>query len=106
MNTTEVVMKIRPEKIQALTRFEAMTSGLIFTTARVVIITAKIAFIFIPQSAARIYEFHMFTVITCCKNSNFKDLGLNGIQPSDAPPTYGTTLVRIHPCYAISVQTK
>ena len=46
MNTTEVVMKIRPEKIQALTRFEAMTSGLIFTTARVVIITAKIAFIF------------------------------------------------------------
>ena len=48
MITTEVVMKIRPEKIQALTRFEAMTSGLIFTTARVVIITAKITFIFIP----------------------------------------------------------
>ena len=54
MNTAWAVVKIRPKKkIQACTGFEPMTflSGLIFTTAQVVFITAKIAFIFTSLSA-------------------------------------------------------
>ena len=38
-------------------------SGLILTTARVVFITIKIAFIFTSLSAVHIYDFHIFTVI-------------------------------------------
>ena len=44
-------------------------SGLIFTTAQVVFITAKIAFIFTSLSAVQIYDFHVFTAVqdlTCC----------------------------------------
>ena len=37
-------------------------SGLIFTTAQVVFMTAKIAFIFTSLSAVQIYDFHIFTV--------------------------------------------
>ena len=36
--------------------------GLIFTTAQVVFITAKITFIFTSLSAVHIYDFHIFTV--------------------------------------------
>ena len=61
-------MKIRPEKIQACTGFEPTTglnffSGLIFTTAQVVFIIAKIAFIVTSLSAVQIYDFHIFTVV-------------------------------------------
>ena len=38
-------------------------SGLIFTTAQVVLITAKIYFIFTSSSAVQIYDFHVFTVV-------------------------------------------
>ena len=38
-------------------------SGLILTTARVVFITIKIAFIFTSLSAVHIYDIHIFTVI-------------------------------------------
>ena len=38
-------------------------SGLIFTTAQVVFITAKITFIFTSLSAVQIYNFHIFTVV-------------------------------------------
>ena len=53
MNTTWAVVNIGPEKIQACMGFEPLTiqaliffSGPIFTTAQVVFIIAKIAFIF------------------------------------------------------------
>ena len=38
-------------------------SGLIFTTAQVVFITAKIAFIFTSLSAVQIYDFHISTLV-------------------------------------------
>ena len=38
-------------------------SGVIFTTAQVVFMTAKIAFIFTSLSADQIYDFHIFTVV-------------------------------------------
>ena len=38
-------------------------SGLLFTTAQVVFITAKIAFIFTSLSAVQIYDFHIFTAV-------------------------------------------
>ena len=38
-------------------------SGLIFTTAQVVFITARIALIFTSLSAVQIYDFHIFTVV-------------------------------------------
>ena len=38
-------------------------SGHIFTTAQVMFITGKIAFIFTSLSAVHIYDFHIFTVI-------------------------------------------
>ena len=38
-------------------------SSLNFTTAQVVFITAKLAFIFTSLSAIQIYDFHIFTVI-------------------------------------------
>ena len=44
-------------------------SGLIFTTAQVVFITVKIAFIFMSLSAVHIYDFRKFTVI----NKSFID---------------------------------
>ena len=61
-------MKIRPEKIQACTGFEPTRglnffSGLIFTTAQVVFIIAKMSFIFTSLSAVQIYDFHIFTVV-------------------------------------------
>ena len=37
-------------------------SGLIFTTAQVIFITVKIAFIFMSLTAVRIYDFYLFTV--------------------------------------------
>ena len=37
-------------------------SGLIFTTAEVVFITAKIAFVLTSLFAVQIYDFHIFTV--------------------------------------------
>ena len=44
--------------------FNVFFSGLIFTIAQVVLITAKIAFIFTYLSAVHIYDFHILTVIT------------------------------------------
>ena len=38
-------------------------SGFIFTTAQILFITAKIAFILTSLSAVQIYDFHIFTVI-------------------------------------------
>ena len=66
MNTTLTVVKRRPEKkkkkIQACAGFEPMTlaipvqffSGILFTTVKVVFITAKIAIIFTSLSAVQI----------------------------------------------------
>ena len=51
------VMGLNP--IQAWIFFQA----LIFTTAQVVFITAKISFIFMPLSAVQVYDFHIFTVV-------------------------------------------
>ena len=44
-------------------KMELLYSGLIFTTAQVVFVTAKIAFIFTPLSAVQIYDFRIFTVV-------------------------------------------
>ena len=55
MNTTRAVVKLRPE----------FFSGFIFTTAQVVLITAKITFIFTSLSVVQIYDFHIFTVVYC-----------------------------------------
>lgn len=38
-------------------------SGLLLTTAQIVFILVKIAFMFTSLSAVHIYDFHMFTVI-------------------------------------------
>ena len=46
-------MKIRPEK----------KNHVIFSTAQVVFITGKIAFMFTSLSAVHIYDFSIFTVI-------------------------------------------
>ena len=51
---SQVQIPYRPEFVYFL--------GLIFTTAQVVFITAKIAFIFTSLSAVHIYDFHIFTV--------------------------------------------
>ena len=74
MNTTWAVVKIRPKKKnQACTGFEPMTflSGLIFTTAQVVYITAKISFIFTSLSAVKTYDFHIFTIVYCYERRLF-----------------------------------
>ena len=71
MCTTWAVVKIRPEKKNRYRRghgFKSRTglnffSGLIFTTAQVVFITAKITFIFTSLSAVQIYDFHIFTAV-------------------------------------------
>ena len=42
--------------------------GLIFTTAQVAFITAKIDFIFMSLSAFQIYDFHIYTVINFINN--------------------------------------
>ena len=80
MNTTELVVKIRPEKkIQARTGFEPMISHdlpwplgsnlvrawvffsvLIFTTSSLVFISARIAFIFVSSIAVHIYTIFMY----------------------------------------------
>ena len=44
-------------------KIENFFLGLIFTTAQVVFITAKIAFIFTSLSAVQIYDFHIFTAV-------------------------------------------
>ena len=44
-------------------KMELLYSGLIFTTAQVVFVTAKIAFIFTPLSEVQIYDFHILTVV-------------------------------------------
>ena len=44
-------------------KMELRYSGLIFTTAQVVFVTAKIAFIFTPLSEVQIFDFHIFTVV-------------------------------------------
>ena len=49
-------------------KMELLYSGLIFTTAQVVFVTAKIAFIFTPLSAVQIYDFHIFTVTLYTNN--------------------------------------
>ena len=61
MNTTRAVVKLRPE----------FFPGFIFTTAQVVLITAKITFIFTSLSVVQIYDFHIFTVVYCygCSSS-------------------------------------
>ena len=59
MNTTRAVVKMRPEK--KLRPVQNFFSGLIFTTAQVVFITAKISFIFTSLSTVQIYDFHILT---------------------------------------------
>ena len=62
MNTTELVVKIRPEKKFRPARdlnprplpLWPMTSGLIFTTSSVVFISARIAFIIVSSTAVHI----------------------------------------------------
>ena len=44
-------------------KIENFFLGLIFTTAQVVFITAKIAFIFTSLSALQIYDLHIFTAV-------------------------------------------
>ena len=57
-------MKIRSEKnIQACMGFEP-------TTAQVVFITAKIAFLFTSLSAVKIFDFHVFTFVNSCDISS------------------------------------
>ena len=55
--------------VQIPYRADFFFSGLIFTTAQVVFITVKIAFIFMSLSAVHIYDFRKFTVI----NKSFID---------------------------------
>ena len=49
--------------VQIPYRPEFFFSGLIFTSAQAVFITAKIAFIFTSLSAVQISDFHIFTVV-------------------------------------------
>ena len=49
--------------VQIPYRSECFSSGLLFTNAQVVFITAKISFIFTSFSAVQIYDFHIFTVV-------------------------------------------
>ena len=65
MNTTELVVKIRPEKNSGPYGIWAhdlwpMTSGLIFTTSSVVFISARIAFIIVSSTAVHIYMIFMY----------------------------------------------
>ena len=82
MNTTKLVVKIRPEKFR--TGFEPMTSGfktrtglnifsvLIFTTSSVVFISVRIAPIFVSSTAFHIYhDFHIFAVIYTLKSLKY-----------------------------------
>ena len=49
--------------VQIPYRSECFSSGLLFTNAQVVFITAKISFILTSFSAVQIYDFHIFTVV-------------------------------------------
>ena len=96
---TEVVEKIRPEKIQARTGVEPMTSvkpvlqrswvmarghgfksrtglkfflGPIFTSTSVVFRTARITSIFVSSTAVHIYDFHVCTDIYTVTNCAYK----------------------------------
>ena len=65
MNTTELVVKIRPEKNSGpygiwTHDLWPMTSGLIFTTSSVVFISARIAFIIVSSTAVHIYMIFMY----------------------------------------------
>ena len=65
MNTTELVVKIRPEKNSGpygiwTHDLWPMTSGLIFTTSSVVFISARIAFIIVSSTAVHIYMTFMY----------------------------------------------
>ena len=82
MNTTELVVKIRPEKIpygiwthdlwvQTRTGLNIF-SVLIFTTSSVVFISVRIAPIFVSSTAFHIYhDFHMFAVIYTLKSLKY-----------------------------------
>ena len=65
MNTTELVVKIKPEKNSGpygiwTHDLWTMTSGLIFTTTSVVFISARIAFIIVSSTAVHIYMIFMY----------------------------------------------
>ena len=53
----------RGHGFKSLTGLNFFFSGLIFTSAQAVFITAKIAFIFTSLSAVQISDFHIFTVV-------------------------------------------
>ena len=57
----QVLYRYRTGHVQIPYRSE-LFSGLIFTTAQAVFITAEIAFIFTSLSPVHIYDFHIFTV--------------------------------------------
>ena len=74
MNTTELLMKIRPENYSGQVSVSQRSwvqiqygpeffAGLIFTTSSVVFITAWIVSILVSSTAVHIYDFHIFTVI-------------------------------------------
>ena len=74
MNTTELLMKIRPEKYSGQVSVSQRSwvqiqygpeffAGLIFTTSSVAFITARIVSILVSSTAVHIYDFHIFTVI-------------------------------------------
>ena len=74
MNTTELLMKIRPENYSGQVSVSQRSwvqiqygpeffAGLIFTTSSVVFITARIVSILVSSTAVHIYDFHIFTVI-------------------------------------------
>ena len=88
---TEVVEKIRPEKIQARTGFEPMTSvkpvlqrswvmgrghgfmrSWVFTSTSVVFRSARITSIFVSSTAVHIHDFHVCTVIYTVTNCAYK----------------------------------
>ena len=59
---TSVIKKFRPVRDLNRTGLNFF-SGLVFPTSQVVLMTAKIAFIFTSLSAIQIYDFHIFTVV-------------------------------------------
>ena len=60
-DTGAVLYRYRTGHFQILYRSE-LFSGLIFTNAQAVFITAKIAFIFTSLSPVHIYDFHILTL--------------------------------------------
>ena len=59
---TSVIKKFRPVRDLNRTGLNFF-SGLVFPTSQVVLMTAKIAFIFTSLSAIQIYDFHIFTAV-------------------------------------------